>query len=159
MIWLLCCDSMFTSRIPQLFGFQLFSLLKEYSDPWTDFSSPCLLDLFRQILIFASASDILYDILVLHYWEDFQLVLNTANIILGLPSATLLACKSQNLSEATTSVSSWGFSQMHLNWQILSRGYSFCIIHFWKSSVTLHRPQISELLCFLLANFSVITSW
>lgn len=148
-----------TFGIDELFGFQLFSLLKQYSDPWADFSTPCLLDLSRQIFIFASASDIWYDILVLHYWEDFQLVLHTANLILSLPSARLLPCKLHNLAGAATSVSSWGFSQMHLDWQIPSCGYSFCIVEFWKPSVTLNRSQISELLCFLLANFSAVTSW
>lgn len=61
--------------IAQFFGFQLFLLLKEYYAPLADFSGPCLFSLSKQIFIFTTTSDLWYYILVLHYWEDFQLVL------------------------------------------------------------------------------------
>lgn len=144
--------------IAQFFGFQLFSLLKEYSAPSADFSGPCLLGRSKQIVIFATTSDLWYDILVLHCWEDFPLVLPTAGLILSLPSGTFLPYKLEKLAGATATMSSWRCPQMHLNWQILSCGYSFSVILFLKSSVTLTRSQISELLCFLLADFSVATS-
>lgn len=125
---------------------------------WSSTGTPFPLGLSRQIFILVTTSHLWYDILVLYYW-DFPLDLLTASLLLSLPSGTLLPHNFEKLAGAAAVVSSWGFPGMSLSWQIVPYGYSFSIVHFLKSSVTLDRSQISELLCFLLARFSVVTSW